>query len=149
MREIKRIIIHCSDSNFGDAATINNWHLQRGFDSIGYHYVVLSGIRYSGDDYNLQEDGMIERGRGDTKQGAHVKGHNEDTIGICLIGKNAFTQKQLFVALPDLLLALVQKHNVLVANILGHRELDSKKTCPNLDMIDYRVYLTRYFAKPL
>ena len=45
MREIKKIIIHCSDSEFGDAALIDKWHKERGWTGIGYHYVILNGCR--------------------------------------------------------------------------------------------------------
>ena len=76
MRTINKIIIHCSATQEGrdlDAAEINRWHLKRGWNGIGYHYVVLL-------------DGTIEYGRSIYKQGAHVKGENEGSIGICYIG---------------------------------------------------------------
>ena len=76
MRTINKIIVHCSATQEGrdlDAAEINRWHLKRGWNGIGYHYVVLL-------------DGTIEYGRSIYKQGAHVKGGNEGSIGICYIG---------------------------------------------------------------
>jgi len=76
MRTINKIIVHCSATQEGrdlDAAEINKWHLKRGWNGIGYHYVVLL-------------DGVIEYGRSIYKQGAHVKGENEGSIGICYIG---------------------------------------------------------------
>ena len=76
MRTINKIIVHCSATQEGrdlDAAEINKWHLKRGWNGIGYHYVVLL-------------DGTIEYGRSIYKQGAHVKGENEGSIGICYIG---------------------------------------------------------------
>ncbi len=76
MRAISKIIVHCSATQEGrdlDAAEINRWHLKRGWNGIGYHYVVLL-------------DGTIEYGRSIYKQGAHVKGENEGSIGICYIG---------------------------------------------------------------
>ncbi len=77
MRDINRIIIHCSATPEGrdiDAATIKDWHVNgNGWADIGYHYV----IKLNGD---------IEVGRSIDRTGAHVKGHNKDSIGICYIG---------------------------------------------------------------
>ena len=81
MREINRIILHCSATREGqdiDAATIKKWHTDpkpegRGWSDIGYHYVI-------------RLDGTIEGGRPIHKAGAHTKGHNDDSIGICYIG---------------------------------------------------------------
>ena len=76
MRDVNKIIIHCSATQEGkeiSAATIDEWHKARGWRGIGYHYVI--GL-----------DGMIEYGRPITETGAHVKGHNKGSIGICYIG---------------------------------------------------------------
>ena len=77
MRDINRIIIHCSATREGqdiDAATIKRWHTEdRGWSDIGYHYVI-------------RLDGCLEAGRPLDRTGAHVKGHNKDSIGICYIG---------------------------------------------------------------
>ena len=76
MREIKRIIIHCSATPEGrdvSAETIREWHLKRGWSDIGYHYVV-------------DIEGCIHGGRPIDRAGAHVKGHNKDSIGICYVG---------------------------------------------------------------
>ncbi len=77
MRQIKKIVIHCSatprNKDFS-AEDIRDWHVKgNGWDDIGYHYVV-------------RLDGSMEYGRMVDKYGAHVKGHNYDTIGICYIG---------------------------------------------------------------
>ena len=77
MRDINRIIIHCSATPEGrdiDAATIRDWHVNGNkWSDIGYHYVI-------------KLDGTIESGRPLDIAGAHVKGHNADSIGICYIG---------------------------------------------------------------
>ncbi len=77
MRDINRIIIHCSATPEGrdiDAATIRDWHVNgNGWADIGYHYVI-------------RIDGDIETGRPLDKSGAHVRGHNKDSIGICYVG---------------------------------------------------------------
>jgi len=119
-RKIKKHIIHCSDSTFGDAATIDRWHKERGWSGIGYHFVILPC-------------GTIEQGRPLNKQGAHVYGQNRDSIGTCLIGKTEFNPRQ-FEALKIL-------HNTLEAiygNLpyYGHRDFDKGKTCPNFEVKD-------------
>tara|TARA_R110002012_G_scaffold41035_1_gene112685 strand:+ start:134 stop:550 length:417 start_codon:yes stop_codon:yes gene_type:complete len=77
MRPLKRIIIHCSATPEGrdiDAATIKDWHVNgNGWSDIGYHYVI-------------KIDGCLEVGRQIDKVGAHCKGHNKDSIGICYVG---------------------------------------------------------------
>ena len=76
MRQINYIIIHCSATKAGQdfhASDIDRWHKERGFDCIGYHRVI-------------DLDGTIEKGRNISKPGAHCKGHNADSIGICYIG---------------------------------------------------------------
>jgi len=101
-----KAVIHCSDSPHGrgdNAATIHKWHKERGFDGIGYHYVIL-------------EDGEVENGRPHYWEGAHTKGHN-DTIGICLIGEHDFTPEQ-FKSLSGLLDVLRFKDDEIVAHSL-------------------------------
>ena len=76
MRRINKIIIHCSATPEGrevNAETIDRWHRERGFSMIGYHYVI--GL-----------NGQIEEGRPEKMVGAHCKGHNGESIGICYIG---------------------------------------------------------------
>ena len=76
MREINKIIVHCSatreEENF-EVAEIRKWHLARGFNDIGYHFYI--------DLY-----GEIHKGRDISKIGAHCKGHNRNSIGICYCG---------------------------------------------------------------
>jgi N-acetylmuramoyl-L-alanine amidase len=132
MRKINKIIIHCSDSSWGDAAAIDSWHKENGWDGIGYHYVITNGNRRPGDKYSKKDDGIIEKGRNIEKAGAHCKGHNKDSIGICLIGIAHFTAKQLCEALPSLLLELMKKHKITADCVYTHHEFDSRKTCPNI-----------------
>lgn len=76
MREINKIIIHCSATREGEnfeVAEIRKWHLARGFNDIGYHFYI--------DLY-----GEIHKGRDISKIGAHCKGHNRNSIGICYCG---------------------------------------------------------------
>ena len=134
VREIKKVIIHCSDSDFGTASVIDGWHKKRGWDGIGYHYVITNGVQESCRPYKLEDDGVIQEGRPLEKIGAHVRGHNSDSIGICLIGKTHFTAKQLYDALPTLLHLVLPAYDISPDNIYGHREFDPEKTCPNFDV---------------
>ena len=77
MRDLNRIILHCSATREGkdfSADTIRDWHVNgRGWSDIGYHWVI-------------RLDGSIEVGRPLEKSGAHTKGHNKDSVGVCYIG---------------------------------------------------------------
>jgi hypothetical protein len=135
----KGIIIHCSDSEFGSSITIDGWHRKRGWDNIGYHFVICNGFV----DNNLFlscMDGAIERGRDIDKNGAHARGYNETYIGICLIGVKDFTPKQ-FDSLKILVSQLQELYDIDNDNIMGHYEVNENKTCPNIDMEWLREWL--------
>tara|TARA_R100001244_G_scaffold36527_1_gene33465 strand:- start:971 stop:1516 length:546 start_codon:yes stop_codon:yes gene_type:complete len=135
-----KIIIHCSDSNWGSAKVIDEWHRDRGFDEIGYHYVILNDSRY----YNLNEssaDGIVEPGRSIDIQGAHCLGRNHDSIGICLIGVDEFTPAQ-YKSLKELCERLMEEYGISSDDIYGHNEF-STKTCPNFSVDDFvEEYIT-------
>ena len=118
---VSMIIIHCSDSppGRGDTArTIHHWHLERGFDAIGYHRVIL-------------ENGKIEHGRPDYAQGAHCRGYNWRSLSVCLIGRNKFSNPQYF-ALAKVLREW--RKQFPDARIAGHYQIDPSKTCPGFDV---------------
>jgi len=128
MRPIKLLVVHCSDSpddrDIG-AREIREWHTLpppkgRGFTDIGYHYVV-------------RRSGVIEEGRPIAAVGAHVRGFNRLSIGICLVGRKDFDKRQLR-ALVSLLRSLLETFKLDAEDVVGHYELDSNKTCPNLPM---------------
>ena len=78
MRNVNKIIVHCSATLIEqdvDAAVIRSWHMSapRNWSDIGYHFVI-------------KRDGTIEAGRPLERVGAHCKGFNTGSIGICLIG---------------------------------------------------------------
>lgn len=127
-RNIKELIVHCSATPEGkdySVDTIRQWHLQRGFSDIGYHYVIY-------------RDGSIHIGRDESIIGAHCTGHNTNSIGVCYIGgcasdgktpKDTRTteQKQ---SLVKLLKELKTKYPQ--ASIHGHRDF-ANKACPSFD----------------
>lgn len=118
---ITRIVIHCSDSpNFraDTAEDIHRWHRERGWDGIGYHHVICV-------------DGDVQNGRPHYWQGAHADPYNKDSIGICLIGRDQFTNEQ-WRSLEGLVLSLTSEYPD--AEVLGHCDLNEHKTCPNFDV---------------
>lgn len=129
---VKYIVVHCSDTpadmDIG-AAEIREWHLNNGWIDIGYHYVI-------------RRDGTLEPGREIFEPGAHVRGHNQESIGICLVGgavrrggklepQDNFTRQQ-----RDKVFDVVEALSVLYpkARVVGHCDLDPGKTCPNFDV---------------
>ena len=127
MRQITEIIIHCSATLIGKNYTvedIDKWHKAKGWKGIGYHYVIYL-------------DGSVHKGRPEEEIGAHCKGHNSNSIGICYIGgldefgepEDTRTDKQK-EALIVLLKALKAKYPA--TTIHGHREF-AAKACPCFD----------------
>ncbi|PID26851.1 MAG: N-acetylmuramoyl-L-alanine amidase [Candidatus Cloacimonadota bacterium] len=139
MREINEIVIHCSATEYGNVEIFRDWHVnENGWDDIGYHYVILNSYQCR-DDYvnkkpNYGMDGVLEIGRDIEISGAHVKGHNKNSIGICLVGDRSFTSSQ-FRTLKTLVSTL--KSIYKDAKIKGHCEYDTAiaqgKTCPNIN----------------
>lgn len=122
MRDINQIIIHCSYSKTGNAAVINQWHLDRGWDGIGYHYIIL-------------KNGLIEKGRELHKIGAHCKGQNSDSIGICMIGNSIEDMTQIqHESARQLVAALQWIFGDL--KLYGHNHYNKYKTCPTFDVKD-------------
>ena len=129
MRSIQRIIIHCSATAEGKdytVADIDRWHKQRGWQGIGYHYVVY-------------RDGSIHTGRPVEQIGAHCSGYNASSIGVCYIGgcaadgktpKDTRTpaQREALRGLVELLRAEYPG-----ATVHGHREF-AAKACPSFDV---------------
>lgn len=125
MRIIRDIIVHCSATEAGrnfKARDIDGWHREKGYNRIGYHYVI-------------DLDGTIERGRPISLAGAHCKGHNAHSIGICYIGglkggkpadTRTFEQR---AALNKLIYNLIEMYHVKVH---GHRDY-AKRDCPCFD----------------
>mgnify|MGYP001215094456 FL=1 len=130
MRDIDKIILHCSATREGDDSVnvevIDRWHKARGWRGCGYHYVVLI-------------DGKIESGRMIDEVGAHVKNMNKSSIGVCYIGgvekdgktpKDTRTEKQ-----KESLLLLLQTLKKMFPNatVHGHNEF-SPKACPSFNV---------------
>lgn len=129
MRKIDEIIVHCSATprrRDVSAAEIDRWHRQRGFRCIGYHYVI-------------RLDGTVERGRPECEAGAHCKGHNSSSIGICYIGGMTADGKTAAdtrtdaqrVAMTELIMEMKERYPG--ARVHGHRDF-AAKDCPCFDV---------------
>lgn len=114
MNNIKYLIIHheapptvVSGDRFD---IVDQYHKSLGWNGIGYHYFI-------------EKSGMVKQGRQDNETGAHTKGHNDDSLGICLAGNFDLempTDNQI-KALKDLLKNKMAQYSVSLANIVPHR----------------------------
>lgn len=99
-----RIVVHHSATASGNVETFRQYHRSQGWDDVGYHFVITNGTK--GD-----TDGQIQVGRPIEKVGAHAKGRNADSVGVCLVAIDEFTgaQKE---ALVKLLVGLCKKYGI-------------------------------------
>jgi N-acetylmuramoyl-L-alanine amidase len=143
------IVIHCSDSGFGNAVTIDSWHRSNGWSSIGYHFVILNG-QISPKRHNSYFDGRVETGRpcdmdnliDPDEVGAHTLGYNTKSIGICLIGLSGqFTQSQIR-SLIDLLHHI--KDQMKDITVLQHSDVDpvNRPYCAGLTKSQMQIFKT-------
>ena len=123
--KISLLVVHCSDTdNNSDlrASDIHNMHLGFGWDGIGYHKIIC-------------RSGKIENGRPEYWVGAHVKGKNRVSLGVCLIGRDNFTNKQ-FNSLETILKLWKKKYPQAI--IEGHCDTETtNKKCPNFNVKDW------------
>ena len=121
-KNIKLLVVHCSDTEESKRLTaidLHNMHLKFGWDGIGYHKII-------------DRSGKIENGRPEYWTGAHVYGKNNESLGVCLIGKKHFTKKQ-FSSLKKILVDWKAKYPNAV--VKGHCDtIKTKKTCPNFNV---------------
>ena len=110
------------------AKEIRQWHKAKGWSDIGYHLVI-------------RRDGRIEKGRALDAIGSHVKGHNANSVGVCMVGglandapwgpQNNFTPAQ-WTALKVMVAGLLKRYPT--AKVLGHRDFPGvAKACPCFD----------------
>ena len=130
-RSVSLLIIHCSATLPGQRVSvqdIDRWHRQRGFDCIGYHFYITV-------------DGTIWTGRPLSQVGAHCKGYNAHSIGICYEGgldeegrpcdTRTLLQKAALVALINKLRELYP-----AADVVGHNDLNLHKACPCFSAVE-------------
>ena len=155
-RDITEVVVHWSATYLNQdigADEIHEWHTQRGFSGIGYHYVI-------------RKDGRIQRGRPIDRTGAHAKdnGHNNFSIGLCLVGgyncmtgtpnsekhvSGASINSDQIDTLDEFLDAFYMVWPG--GQVWGHIDVDNKgKVDPGLDMPEFvENWYTKYnLAKP-
>ena len=127
----KKLIIHHAATSIASAETIHKWHLDKGYDGIGYHYYI-------------KKDGTIYKGRDEKLKGAHTFNENAKSIGICLEGnyqKENPSKKQIS-SLVKLSSSLIIKYNI--EDVLGHRDCN-KTLCPgkNVDIDEIKLEIIK------
>lgn len=133
-RKINELIIHCTATEYVIPVTVDDvrrWHIERGFDDIGYHYLI-------------DRQGNIHVGRELSLPGAHCKGHNQHSVGICYVGglkdglpadTRSFPQKE---SLNNLIAKLCETYPI--TKISGHNQY-SNKSCPCFPVDEYKRHI--------
>ncbi len=87
-------------------------HLARGFIDIGYHYLI-------------RRDGTVVPGRPEHQEGAHARGLNRHSLGVCCLGNFEETEPdpRQIVSLTKLVVELAQRYSVPPHRIIGHRDV--------------------------
>ncbi len=129
------IVIHHSAEDFGDARSYNLAHKERGWDGLGYDFVIDNGNNKDG-----KPDGCVEVGYRWRQQlvGAHCRARPDDnnywnkhSIGICLVGnfqKHPPTEAQ-WRSLVKLIHFLQRRYHIPTSKIVGHRDI-KPTACP-------------------
>jgi len=133
------IVVHHSATARGNAASFGRSHRQRGWDELGYHFVIDNG--------DGGPDGRIEVGSRWTKQkwGAHTGGtpnneYNNHGIGICLVGdfSHKMPSRAQIASLERLARQLASKYRIDPDNIIGHRDGPNASTvCPGAVLLNW------------
>jgi hypothetical protein len=146
-RSWRWIVIHHSATPAGSASVFDRMHREKGWDELGYHFVIGNGTDSS--------NGEVEVGPRWPKQkwGAHAKTpdnrFNDYGIGICLVGNFDIERPtpQQLKSLASLTAWLMKTYRVPAGNVIGHR--DTKATeCPgrNLSIAQVRRLATQTLA---
>jgi N-acetylmuramoyl-L-alanine amidase len=129
MRQIRRIVVHhaAADTDF---ERMRRDHIDnRSWSDIGYHFVI-------------EERGKVRLGRPVHRQGAHVTGHNADSIGVCVaVDARKPVRRRAMRALVRVVADLVRQYGLTVADVVGHGEL-AATLCPCMDMDELRARIT-------
>ena len=123
------IVIHCTQTPKDmevDVEKVTQWHKDRGFDTIGYHYLI-------------KRDGTLQVGRDEDVVGAHAVAVNGTSIGVALVGggtsdmgwENNFNSEQ-FDTLKSIILRLKDKYDI--EKIIGHYHVEESKECTSFDV---------------
>lgn len=157
MRRITKIYVHCTASEWGTVEEVTRWHLERGWQTIGYHGLVTNLFPTYSDwkDHRPQPeyDGKFWPGRAEFLAGAHVYGDNLYTLGYALVGNENFSQRQLDT-MAKLCASKCLEYKLDPKMVRGHREYwedqgkVALKSCPNLSMDFLRNMITGILRVP-
>lgn len=147
-RRIDTLVIHCAatpDGRWASVLDVDYWHGRAGFRRqpasevarkhnpelrhIGYHWVIYT-------------NGGLATGRHPSEVGAHARGLNAASLGLCLVGTSRYSpaQWEQLAAQVRHLCALyhVPLQHANAANgwrgVCGHRDAGANKTCPGFDV---------------
>ena len=126
MNNPQYVIIHHSltkDSKTVSWDAITRYHIDvMGFDDNGYHW----GIEQVDDAFK------VFSGRSELSVGAHCRGMNSKSIGVCCVGNYDLTPPPYWMMkeLINLVIAILTRYNIPIENVRGHHDYASYKTCP-------------------
>ena len=148
MRTIKKIIVHCSNSNRPEddsIGAIRCLHICKPTMKVPFGGELVTGFGWFDIGYHaiITSDGRYFQGRPDKIIGAHCKGDNADSLGVCVTGKNKedFTEVQ-FKTLAVYLRQMVDKYMLTRKDIVPHSKYNLQKTCPVFDLDNFKkLYL--------
>jgi len=133
-KNVKYIVIHHSESTGGDVLFIRKIHVDdNGWSDVGYHYVIPNGKKNG--DWGAGQDGALQTGRPRKYIGAHARGYNTESLGICLIGRfgEHNPTKAQISRLINLCVALCKEYQLPASAIVGHYKL-CNTDCPAKNM---------------
>lgn len=145
-RVIRKAVVHCTatdDPKQWNISAVRFLHTSPKTQPILWGNYETTGNDWRDTGYHAlsKRDGEIERGRPDHEMGAGVYGHNRDSLHLALHGNSHFEEAQLKGAFYQL---HVWEQTYGELEIVGHCELDSKKSCPNFDMDLFRMKYHNY-----
>ena len=140
----KSIIIHHSASapQHTTREAVDEWHRDRGFREIGYHYLIT----------HIKGETKVEIGRNEDENGAHCIGQNTRSIGICVAGSfenpdgtntdplSVIPETQ-WNALVNLCVDICSRYEIAPDRVMGHKETGAATLCPGFDVEPLRTIL--------
>jgi N-acetyl-anhydromuramyl-L-alanine amidase AmpD len=149
-RAWRYIVIHHSATDNGNASEFDTQHRKRGWDELGYHFVIDNGR--GGPDGRVEVGSRWKR----QKTGAHTGGtprneYNEYGIGICLVGdfRGRLPSAAQLASLRELVSTLVERYHIPPENIIGHCDAPNANTqCPGSALYRYVLDSLRPHVRP-
>ncbi len=130
MEGLRAVVVHHSATESGGAEAFRVLHrLVRGWNDLGYHFVIGNGTHTG--------DGELEEGRPVRCRGAHARGANGFSLGVCLVGNfntGSPTGRQMNT-LGRLLGGLLKERGLPREAVMLHRQVKGSSTeCPGRNL---------------